>query len=221
MYATKGEKNISWLKLLVLPILLVIVLFFSGCATTEKVSYMGVEDVLTYTCTYDSASNRTRISWESYIDNTSIYSIKGYSVEFDIYKDSTLVYEAKKTSYDEFVKHNTTKDINNYFYVDGEVDTIEWVAWNAHYCNLWDSYKVWWISAIVIVAVAITVLLLLIFVADVDAEDLVNALWVIVPLLSVFIAFSGVLGLNWVILLIVIGGCVICGAVAGIVCAFL
>jgi len=216
MLALKNNKSL-WLKLFILPIILMMVLFLGGCSTTEKASYMGVDEELTYSCKYYESTDETMIMWESYIKNSSIYNMKEYTVVFDIYQDETVVYENKTLSYSKTIRHGSTSDLNNYFYVSGEVNKIEFVMWHADFDNIWNSYKAWWIVAISITAVALVLSIVFAVIdLDIDIDSFAWVLWGLPGLVAVFagISIPELIGLNWVIFLIMFGGLAISSAIA-------
>ena len=219
MLALKNNRSL-WLKLFILPIILMMVLFLGGCSTTEKASYMGVDEDLTYSCKYYESTNETMIMWKSYIKNSSIYNIKEYKVAFDIYKDETVIYENKILSYSKTIRHGSTSDQNNYFYVSGEVNKIDFVMWHADFDNIWNSYKAWWIVAISITAVVL-ILSIVFAVIDLDIDSFAWVLCILVVLVAGFagISIPELFGLNWVIFLIMFGGLAISSAIALIIYA--
>ena len=178
---------------------------------------MGVDEELTYSCKYYESTDETMIMWKSYIKNSSIYNIKEYEVVFDIYQDETVVYENKTLSYSKTIRHGSTSDLNNYFYVSGEVNKIEFVMWHADFDNIWNSYKAWWIVAISITAVALVLSIVFAVIdLDIDIDSFAWVLWGLPGLVAVFagISIPELIGLNWVIFLIMFGGLAISSAIA-------
>lgn len=204
-------------------ILVVILALATSCASVEKNATMSTGDEFSYECLYNPATGKTRITWRSKFNNQSIYDITEISVRFDVYKDSNLTYEAYRSDYDFTIKHGKSNVKRGTFYVDGEVDRIEYFAWHAEFNNLWTAYKWWWIGTFIGIGVIIIAAIICVALDIIgDFEDAGTWIFVFVPwiIYGVFMAATGIGGwlqANWVAACIVGGGIlvslIICAAI--------
>ena len=80
-------------------------------------------------------------------------------ITFGLYKENHYV-KSVEFSWNCKVKADNILTTNTYIIVDGQFDRLEVEHWSPTYDNLWNTYKTWWIIAIV---VAIVLVLFLIF----------------------------------------------------------
>ena len=130
----KFAKHIYSLTLLVL-VLLFSVSLFSGCQSTDKSeSYLDTSKFEKTQFDYDADKNQTKIIWTTTLTNNTIYNFRSFSITFKLYKNNTLV-ETKTRDYSNSkgVKHGTSYAGDFVWYVDNEIDSIEYVSWSAKY----------------------------------------------------------------------------------------
>lgn len=203
------------IRLISLLVLIFSALILTGCQSTNKSeSYIGTGGNFTYVCSYDSVNNRTKIIIKSYIQNDTIYTIDKITIKCNLYNNDTLVMQEGKVSFDFEVNHGTTKYFDFSSYKDAEVNKIEFVSWTASYKTVWDSYKPWFISVIVIASAIAITFILIIVIADLELDDVVDFfkehLWIIPSILIVFIPYviNGISSgsWSWIPLIILSGG---------------
>mgnify|MGYP002516897396 CR=1 FL=1 len=208
----RDKKKTSLLKRIFLGLFLIFAVFsLTGCQSTDKSeSYIGTEDNISFSFEYDETSQKTNVSWKSFIQNDTIYNISLFHISFDCYLDDTKL-GTRKLIYDISVTHGQTKQLNCRFTADGEVNKAVFNSWNAEYQNLWDTYKPWWIATIVIASVLAVAYLIFMIVEDLELDDIVDLvednLWVLLIILpGVVTSIWGSITENWVSSLIVVGG---------------
>ena len=215
-------------------IIIKLILFFvfifmiSSCQSSDKTeSYFGIDDNITYTCEYNESNNETKIRWKSYIKNNTIFDINEFYVTFSIYDNETNLGE-KELKYSIKIKHGETRYLNCRFFVEGEIDKINYEKWDCEYLNVWETYKGWWITIIVIVSLAslIWIFLVLFYGYELDEIfELIDEYYYILIIIAV-IAFPFIITsfiLSWVPILIIFGGivsffivCLICELIRNI-----
>jgi len=147
---------------------LMIVLLFSlscGCQTVEKKGGMAYD--ANYRYTYDTDSNQTYVVMSVRIKNDSIFRIKTLYINYDVtYEDGTTGL-VKKTFDNVDLRNGYDRQFNTDFYLDGKVKEVKWVSWGADYKNLWSSYMVWFIVAIIGIIAGV----IIVKANDLDAEE--------------------------------------------------
>lgn len=199
-----------------LAIILIITLgIFTGCQSTDKSkSYLNTEPFKHANLEYDSATNATKVSWIGALENQTIYNISGFSVTFKLGGESSSANTATYT-YDIKIKHG--KDFTNplSFIANGKITSVEYVSWHANYSSFWDTYKAWFIVTIVVTIIASIICVIIIIVNDLDLDDTIDFFednaWSLPTLLITFLSFFvwNTFALNWVPILIVLGGIII------------
>lgn len=183
------------IKLFSFLVLIFSALMLTGCQSTNKSeSYIGIGDNFTYICSYDSVNNKTAIKIKSYIQNNTIYTIDKVTINVNLYNNDILVIQEGKVTFDFEVDCGTTKYFNfSTYYEDGEVNKLEYVSWTASYKTVWDSYRPWFISVIVIASVIAVAFILTMVMADLELDDVVEFfeehLWIIPTILIVLIPY--------------------------------
>lgn len=178
----------------------------SGCQSTNKEeSYLNTEWVECAECEYFTNVNQTKITWETTLTNNTIYNMKGFSIKFDMFSGNDFV-KREAFNYSAFVKNGEWRDGEFYFYIEGNVDRIEFYSWSAEYDNLWNTYKIWFIVAIILVIVISIIHLIRMIVEDYDISDFIeDNLWIFYSIMFVLIVNIYFIFTSWVIGLIVIG----------------
>ena len=207
-------KRICSLTILIL-ILLVSFSLFCGCQSTDKSeSYLDTSKLEQAQFEYDANKNQTKIIWTTTLTNNTIYNFRSFSVTFNLCKNNTIV-ETKTRDYSNSkgVKHGASYTGDFVWYVDNEIDSIEYVSWSAKYDSFWETYKIWFIVTIVIVAVAALIYIIVMITQDLELEDIGDFLADYWWILLCFIAplggtIWGVVTSNWVPALIIAGGVV-------------
>lgn len=178
----------------------------AGCQSTNKEeSYLNTEWVEYAECEYFVNTNQTKITWETTLTNNTIYNMKGFSIKFDMFSGDDYV-KRENLNYSAFVKNGEWRDGEFYFYTDGNIDRIEYWSWTAEYDTLWNTYKIWFIVAIVFVIVISIIHLIRMIVEDYDISEFIeDNLWIIYSIMFVLIADVYFLFTSWITGLIVIG----------------
>ena len=211
----KNEDKKNLLKTIFILFFIISIIFLTGCYSTDKKnSYIGTGSNLTYSCSYDAEENKTHITWKSYIQNDTIYSINKIRVQFDYFYIDTKI-ETKELEYNISVKHGTTQDINCQFYAEGQINKIVYLSWQADYLNIWNTYHPWWITTIVVVSILWLVYIILMILLDLDLDDVFEFIsehffvtsFIILPF-SVIVPLS-IYSSNWIPTFIILGGIVV------------
>lgn len=210
----KNEDKKSLLKPIFILFFIISIIFLTSCYSTDKKnSYIGTGSNLTYSCSYDAEENKTRVTWESYIRNDTIYSINKIRVQFDCFYNDTKI-ETKELEYNISVKHGITENINCQFYAEGQINEIVYLSWQAHYLNIWDTYHPWWIATIVVVSILLLTYIILMILLDLDLDDVFEFIsehffTIISPFLLAIILLLSIYSSNWIPTFIILGGIVV------------
>ena len=215
-------------------IIIKLILFFvfiftlTSCQSSDKTeSYFGIGDNITYTCEYNESNNETKIRWKSYIQNNTIFDINKFYVTFSIYDNETNLGE-KELKYSIKIKHGETRYLNCRFFVEGKIDKISYEKWDCEYLNVWETYKAWWITIIVIVSLASLIWIFLVLFYGYDFDEILEFIdeYYYILIIIAVIAFPFVIlsfVFSWVPILIVGGGiiafiivCLICELIKNI-----
>ena len=122
-------------------------------------------------CVYDSEQDQTRVIWISTLTNDSIYNITSESFKFDLYQGSSFVRTTNYYHWTIEIKHGASNTGSRYFYVEGNITNVELHSWVAHFDNLWNTYKAWFIAAIVITSLCVLAYVIAMIVIDFDLSD--------------------------------------------------
>ena len=195
--------------LIFLPTLIILIFTLTGCQSTDKSQSFFNSSVLSYSqFEYDSTNNRTKVIWGTTLTNDTIYNIDRFSVKFELYNNSTLI-GTKTYYYYRSVRHGSYYTGNFYFYADGEVNSIEYVSWNAYYNSFWDTYKIWIIVTTVIVVILAIIYIIVMIIEDLRLDDvgefIADYWWI--PF-SIFFWIIFTIAFAWVPVLIIVGGIV-------------
>ena len=214
------KKIVKQLSLLALTVVVLLgsVLLLSGCQSTDQSEcYLDTATIKQTIFEYDATADRTKVSWTTTLTNNTIYNFDGFSVQFKLYHEDTLV-ETKTCTYNKGVRHGEEYTGGFYFYADGEIDVIEYVAWLANYTSFWETYKVWLIATIIVAGIAALIYILVMIIQDLELDDtwevitdffeehIQLALGSLVPIAGGII--WGIVASYWVPVLIVLGGAV-------------
>lgn len=131
---------------------------FTACGSTDKNECQSAISK-NVSSEYNSENNTTRFDFSLYFKNGTIYNMTKEDITFGLYKDNHYV-KSVEFSWNCKVKADNILTTNTYIIVDGQFDRLEVEHWSPTYDNLWNTYKTWWIIAIV---VAIVLVLFLIF----------------------------------------------------------
>lgn len=209
----KSKKNAVVLLLAIIS-LLASMFLLSACdqSTDKSESYFDTSGIASTKCEYDSVNNTTKVVWASTLTNGTIYNIKGFSVTFKLYNNSTLV-GTQTYHYSTSIKHGKDYRGAFNFICENEVNSIEYISWSADYDSFWGTYKIWFIATIVIVLVAALIYIIFMIIEDFELSDTVDFLrdhgWLFVVLLVPLAGtIFGIVKSYWVPVLIVLGGLV-------------
>ena len=215
-------------------IIIKLILFFvfiftlTSCQSSDKTeSYFGIDDNISYTCEYNESNNETKIRWKSYIQNNTIFDINKFYVTFSIYDNETNLGE-KELKYSIKIKHGETRYLNCRFFVEGKIDKISYEKWDCEYLNVWETYKGWWITIIVIVSLASLIWIFLVLFYGYEFDEILEFIdeYYYILIIIAVIAFPFVIlsfVFSWVPIFIVGGGivafiivCLICELIKNI-----
>lgn len=143
-----------------------------SCTSTDKTqSYMSTAS-LKYSCLYDLPSNTTSINFTVPISNNTIYKIDKLYITFYLYNNGTLIKNNHAVTYSTTIDSGKSYTGEYIFEYSAQITDIKVNGWSAHYQNLWDSYKAWWITIISVVSVLAFIYLILVIVFGFDMEDI-------------------------------------------------
>lgn len=188
---------------------------FTGCQSTDKSeSHVAAESFKYTKLEYDSASNQTKVTWATTFSNETIYNITGFSVTFKLHDESS---SARTETYvwDKKIKHGKDYTGAFNFVANGRITSAEYVSWSAEYSTFWNTYKAWFIVTIIVTALASIIGIIAMIVSDADIDDVGDFLednaWLLITFLVPFLTFTAysAFRLNWVPILIVLGGIII------------
>lgn len=218
MFLGEIMKNKFYKILCLVFLCIMIVPMFAGCQSTEKTeSYFDTTAISSTRFEYDSTENKTKVVWATKLTNGTIYNFEGFSVKFNIFLNNTKI-GTETYSYSRNVKHGNDYTGAFNFYVDGEVDKIEYVSWTADYSSFWDTYSIWFIVLISIVALAAIIYLILMIIMQFELDEAWDNIvdffeehgWVATIFIIPFAgAIYGFVTENWVPVLLVLGAVVI------------
>lgn len=208
------KNRISRIVLTLLLCILIIPLF-SGCQSTDKTdSYFNNSSISSAQYEYNSQEGKTKITFSATLTNGTIFNFDSFAIDFNVFLNDNKIC-TKTCNYSRGVKHGKTYTGNFTFYVEGEVNNIEFVSWTANYNSFWNTYKIWIIVLICIVSVASIIYLILMIVMELELEDTWDSLveffedhgWFLsVFLLPIIWSVYSIIVENWVPVLLVLGG---------------
>ena len=183
----------------------------TSCSTSKKEAY--ISDFQTVECRYYSESDKTKVYWYSDLRNNTIYDIKQESITFDLYNNETFV-KTETYNYSIVVKHGQTESGKRWFETSGNITDVKLNYWTAEFSNVWNSYKTWFITTIVITSAFAVAYIIAMIVADLELEDtwefIADRLWLLPSLLIFFLPYVFVSIVasvwSWISPLIVLGG---------------
>lgn len=200
-------------------LLFVSIFSLSGCQSTDKnESYFNTSNIEHAKIEYDSKNNQTKVKWSTTLTNNTIYNFNSFSVTFELYNNSVLI-ETKTFNYNQSVKHGADYTGFFNFYVENEIDSIEFVSWTANYDSFWETYKTWFIVMIIITGVASLIYIMIMIIQDLDLSDTFDEIvfffedhiWVSICLIipPILVTIWGLVVSYWVPILIVLGSVVV------------
>ncbi len=186
--------------------LILSVLVFAGCESVRKEEVRLDTSVVEYAL-FDYNGSRTKIEWATVLTNDTIYDVESFSVTFELYSGSTFL-GTETFDYDCKIGHGDKYIGKCVSYVDGEVDSIEFVSWRANHAGVWGTYKIWFIVVAALVVVALVVARIAEFeLDDLDLDDHIGLVSAIgAPLLCAAITSIALGVLSWFPAVIVFGG---------------
>lgn len=193
--------------------LLIPLTFLSGCTSTDEVGSSTAKIIDEPTCTYQSSSHTTRVTFSIYVSNNSIYNIDEEYFKFDLYNDNSKVITRKYT-FSIHIKANSSSTNNCYFDYNGEIDSIKFISWSCDYVSFWDTYSIWMISTIVVASILAVIYILAMIIADFDLDDVFDmigdhigiAFTALIPFIIYIITSLIESVWNWVPFVIILGG---------------
>ena len=194
--------------------ILVCMLCISGCQSTDKRdSFFNYTQFEQETFEYNEETNKTKVVFNATLTNNTIYNINSFSVSINLYSDSNIV-KTETYTYNRGVKNGDSYTGYFNFYANGQIDSIEYVSWTAHYSSFWETYKIWFIVSIILLSIAFIIYLIFMIIADLNLSDTFNSIvdffekhgWVAICLLiPLGSAIWGIISSHWVPVLIVVG----------------
>lgn len=199
---------------ILISILLLCIYTLTGCQSTSKnESYLNTSAIEFSQLEFDNTTNKTKVIWATKLTNNTIYNFNSFSVTFKLFNNSTLV-DTQTYNYNLSVRHGGDYAGRFNFYVTGEVDSIEYVSWTAHYDTFWNTYKIWFIVMIVLISLASLIYLIIMITQDLEIQDTFDAIvdffddheWTIAFIVPLAGIIWGIAKSYWVPVLIVLGG---------------
>lgn len=197
----------------ILLTMILIIPALTGCQSTNKrESYFDSSGIGYTRFEYDATSAKTLVVWMATLTNETIYNFNEFSVTFSLFNDSTLL-RTETYYYEQGVKHGEEYTGVFNFRDDGQITSIEYISWTAHYASFWSTYKVWLIVMMVLAAVGSLIYIIVMIIEDLELDDVGDFLeenwWIFFSLiLPVGGTIWGMATSNWVPVLIVLGGIV-------------
>lgn len=184
----------------------------TACASSEEkaTSY----DFACISCSYKSEDDTTLVVWASTLTNDSIYNMTEESFKFDLYQGDTFIRTTDYRTYSISIKHGKSDTGRRNFTVSGNVTKVELNSWKAKFASVWDTYKVWFIVAIVVASLAVVAYGIFVFVEDVELADtfefVTEHFWslfiIVIPFIPYLISSFSTSVWSWVPPLIISGG---------------
>lgn len=144
-------------SIIIFVLLFVCIAIFAACGSTDKGQCQSAISK-NVTSEYNSENNTTRFDFSLYFKNGTIYNMTREDLTFGLYKDNHYV-KSVEFSWNYKVKSDDILTTNTYMIVDGQFDRLEVEHWSPTYDNLWNTYKTWWIIAIVVASVLVLFLI--------------------------------------------------------------
>ncbi len=212
------KKELKFFNKLLVALLLVIIsisLLFtlSGCQSTDKGNaYLSISNA---SFDYSSSENKTYITWEATINNSTIYDINAFKIKIKLYENSVDFVETKALDYTANIRRGDDSSTNIFkFSANGNIDHIELDSWSANYDNFWDTYKAWIITTIIVLVVASIIYVCIMIVQDLYFDDVIYFIEDLgeYAILLLIVCGGGILAIilsHWVPVVIIISGIVI------------
>ncbi len=205
------------IKLFSIFIILIVSMFcITGCQSTDKNDSFFYSQFEQATFEYNAETNKTKVSFNATLTNSTIYNFNSFSISLNLYSDSNIV-NTETYNYDKGVKNGDSYTGYFNFYANGRIDSIEYVSWTANYSSFWETYKIWFIVSMILVSIAFVIYLIFMIIEDLDLSDTFDAIveffeehgWIAIILLIPFgAAIWGIISSHWVPVLIVVGALV-------------
>lgn len=187
-------------------------LFLCSCqSTNEKDCYFNYTKIEQATFEYDSIENETKVAFEAKVTNNTIYRLRNWSVKFKLYHDNSFLRE-ETIYYEKEIANGAAYTGWFSFYVENEVDKIEYISWNIELDSFWDTYKVWIIVTGIVFLIAMILYILAVIFMGLELEDTLWGIeefcsehsWIAICLLIPFGgAIWGIVSSNWVPVVII------------------
>lgn len=150
------KANIKWSFFILLAIIFIIAfsLILTSCASTDpRDAHLYIRDDNFY---YNSSANVTKVNFQVSFENNSIYKIVKNSITFDLYDNGKFVFQ-NSFNWDINIKPYSTLTKELSFSVNGKVDRLEVLNWEIVNASIWQSYKAYFITIIVIISILLVV----------------------------------------------------------------
>lgn len=134
--------------------------FLSRCSSFDKSCDNTIVNIDRPICKYYSEKNETRISFDLIVKNKTIYTIDSISVEVKLYYGDTFI---KQEAYniDNQIKYGKSSAETFYFNEKGKINSIEFVNSDVDYLDIYQTYKVWYISTLSVTSIIIISIIVL------------------------------------------------------------
>lgn len=206
MVKEKSKFTLNIKVVMIILFIIITLLTFSGCASTNKTSSASITNI---TYTYNSETDETKIVFTQNYTNTSIYNMLKEKFTFNVYKDEVFLRE-EVWSWSTLVKASSDLSLRTYITVSGEIDSMELNSWTAEYDNLWNTYKVWWLIAIIAPVVISIVYLIVILAMDLDLADIFESVgtYISTAVILIISFIPSIIESNWFPIIITLVGVV-------------
>ena len=172
---------------------------FGGCVSADKsdISASIAQQVL---CDYDAESDTTTVSVLLKIENNTIYNCSKEELSFNLLLGGEKI-KSETHTWELFVKAGKTLTSTITFTTNGKVDDINCYKWSGELSNLWETYKTWWLSALIVPIILGVIYLIIRLIADFELSEVFEnaGTWAGTAGILVISLFASVIGgnFNW------------------------
>lgn len=154
------NKNRRKNVLIIFLLLIIYPFFLSGCSSFDKSSDNTIVNIDRPICKYYSEKNETRISFDLIVKNETIYTIDSISAEVKLFYGNTFI-KQERYNIEYKIKYGKSSAETFYFNEKGKINSIEFVNSDVDYLDIYQTYKVWYISTLSVISIIIISIIVL------------------------------------------------------------
>ncbi len=155
----------------ILSILFLCLFCLSGCQVDNKDKIEFDYNALNQaTFEYDAETNKTNVLFTTTITNNSPLILNNFSLTTKLYNNYSFVHSETYT-FGLKLKNGDSHTGYFNFYVDGQVDSMECIAFDVNFASFWENYKIWVIVFIILTVIAFIIYLFIMIADDLELED--------------------------------------------------